>query len=49
MKLYLSGHEDRYAIEQLLLCLFPLEKIDAETADPAALRRLRRAAAARAA
>ena len=28
MKLYISGHEDRYALEQLQLCLFPEEKME---------------------
>ena len=28
MKLYLSGHSDRYALEQLQLCLFPLEPME---------------------
>ena len=28
MKLYLSGHEDRYALEQLQLCLFPEEPME---------------------
>ena len=28
MKLYLSGHTDRYALEQLQLCLFPLEPME---------------------
>ena len=28
MKLYLSGHEDRYALEQLQLCLFPDEPME---------------------
>lgn len=28
MKLYLTGHSDRYALEQLQLCLFPLEPME---------------------
>ena len=28
MKLYLTGHTDRYALEQLQLCLFPLEPME---------------------
>ena len=28
MKLFLSGHSDRYALEQLQLCLFPLEPME---------------------
>ena len=28
MKLYLNGHTDRYALEQLQLCLFPAEKTE---------------------
>ena len=30
MKLYLCGHSDRYALEQLQLCLFPLEPVETE-------------------
>ncbi len=28
MKLYLHGHSDRYALEQLQLCLFPEEPME---------------------
>ena len=28
MRLYLSGHTDRYALEQLQLCLFPEEPME---------------------
>ena len=28
MKLLLTGHEDRYAVEQLQLALFPLEPME---------------------
>ena len=39
MKICLVGHSDRYAIEQLLLCLFPLEKPETTELDRAALRK----------
>ena len=33
MKLLLIGHEDRYAVEQLQLALFPLEPMEPMTAE----------------
>ena len=36
MKLYLSGHEYRYAVEQSLLTLFPDQRPEYPDADPSA-------------